>query len=84
MSLDMRPGMTIEGDLQPPTPINEPVWGYEPGSPERADLKRKLDQMASEVVEIPIIIGGKDYTTGNMGEVVVEQIIESPIRSPRL
>ena len=71
MSLDMRPGMTIEGDLQPPTPINEPVWGYEPGSPERADLKKKLDQMASEVVEIPIIIGGKDYTTGDMAEVVM-------------
>jgi len=63
--------MTIEGDLRPPMPINEPVWGYEPGSPERADLKKKLDQMASEVVEIPIIIGGKDYTTGDMGEVVM-------------
>ena len=71
MSLHMRPGLTIEGDLRPPTPINEPVWGYEPGSPERADLKRKLDRMASEVVEIPIIIGGKDYTTGDMGEVVM-------------
>ncbi len=71
MSLDMRPGMTIEGDLRPPMPINEPVWGYEPGSPERADLKKKLDQMASEVVEIPIVIGGKDYTTGDMGEVVM-------------
>ena len=71
MSLDMRPGMTMEGDLRPPAPVNEPVWEYEPGSPERADLKNKLDQMASEVVEIPIIIGGKDYTTGDMGEVVM-------------
>ena len=71
MSLDMRPGMTIEGDLRPPMPINEPVWGYEPGSPERADLKKKLDRMASEVVEIPIIIGGKDYTTGDTADVVM-------------
>ncbi len=71
MSLDMRPGMTIEGDLRPPMPINEPVWGYEPGSPERADLKKKLDRMASEVVEIPIIIGGKDYTTDDTADVVM-------------
>jgi 1-pyrroline-5-carboxylate dehydrogenase len=63
--------MTIEGDLRPPMPINEPVWGYEPGSPERADLKKKLDRMASEVVEIPIIIGGKDYTTGDTADVVM-------------
>ena len=63
--------MTVEGDLRPPTPINEPVWNYEPGSPERADLKKKLDRMASEVIEIPIIIGGKDYTTGSMGDIVM-------------
>ncbi|NNK49365.1 MAG: aldehyde dehydrogenase family protein, partial [Gemmatimonadetes bacterium] len=63
--------MTIEGDLQPPRPINEPVWGYEPGSPERADLKKKLDRMASEVIEIPIIIGGVDYTTGDTADVVM-------------
>jgi 1-pyrroline-5-carboxylate dehydrogenase len=63
--------MTIEGDLRPPTPINEPVWDYEPGSPERADLKKKLDRMAAEVIEIPIIIGGKDYTTGNMDDIVM-------------
>jgi 1-pyrroline-5-carboxylate dehydrogenase len=71
MSLDMRPGMTIEGDLRPPMPINEPVLKYEPGSPERADLRKKLDRMASEVIEIPIIIGGQDYTTGDTGDVVM-------------
>ena len=71
MSLDMRPGMTIEGDLRPPPPVNEPVWGYAPGSPERAELKKTLDRMASEVVEIPIIIGGKDYTTGDTANVVM-------------
>jgi len=71
MSLDMRPGMTIEGDLRPPVPINEPVLKYEPGSPERADLRKKLDRMASEVIEIPIIIGGQDYTTGDTGDVVM-------------
>jgi 1-pyrroline-5-carboxylate dehydrogenase len=63
--------MTMEGDFQPPTPINEPVWGYEPGSPERADLKKKLDRMASEVIEIPIIIDGVDYTTGDTGDIVM-------------
>ncbi len=71
MSLHMRPGMTIEGDLRPPAPVNEPERGYEPGSAERAELKQKLDAMASEVVEIPIIIGGEDYTTGDTGDVVM-------------
>ena len=71
MSLDMRPGLTIEGDLRPPLPVNEPVLQYAPGSRERAELKKMLDRMASEVVEIPVIIGGEDHTTGDTGEVVM-------------
>jgi len=71
MSLDMRPGLTIEGDLRPPFPVNEPILEYEPGSPERAELKKTMDRMATEVVEIPIIIGGEDHTTGDTGEVVM-------------
>ena len=73
MSLYMRPGMTIEGDLRPPTPVNEPVWDYAPGSAERADLKRTMDRMASEVVEIPIIVGGVDYTTGDTADIVIKE-----------
>jgi 1-pyrroline-5-carboxylate dehydrogenase len=46
-----------------PTPVNEPVKQYAPGSPERAELKARLDAMAKERVEIPIVIGGKEIRT---------------------
>ena len=56
---------------RPPTPVNEPVLGYLPGSPERAALKLELDRQSSEVIEIPCIINGKEVFTGD----VVEQVM---------
>jgi 1-pyrroline-5-carboxylate dehydrogenase len=47
-----------------PTPINEPIKSYAPGSPERAELKARLASMSTEHVEIPLIIGGKEIRTG--------------------
>ena len=52
-------------------PANEPVKEYRPGSPERLALEKELVKQSSEIVEIPIIIGGKEVRTGNMGEVVM-------------
>ncbi len=51
-----------------PSPINEPVLSYAPGSFERAALEAELARMKGEVIEIPLIIGGKEVRTGNMGE----------------
>jgi hypothetical protein len=51
-----------------PNPVNEPVLCYLKGSPEREELQRVLQKMRSEVIEIPIIIGGKEIKTGNLGE----------------
>ncbi len=48
-----------------PVPLNEPVRTYAPGSPERVSLKARLKQMAGERIEIPLIIGGKDISTGD-------------------
>ena len=62
-------GRTVEGDHRPPVPVNEPVLEYAPGSPERAELKAKLEDMKSEVVEIPLVIDGEDVFTGNVSEV---------------
>src|SRR5262249_45295969 len=39
------------------------------GSPERATLKRTLDEMAKSPVEIPLVIDGKDVHTRARGEV---------------
>ena len=54
-----------------PTPVNEPVKGYAPGSPERASLKKKLAQMSAEKIDIPLVIGGKEIRTGNIGRAVM-------------
>ncbi|MFL6591134.1 MAG: L-glutamate gamma-semialdehyde dehydrogenase [Luteimonas sp.] len=54
-----------------PTPVNEPVKSYAPGSPERASLKVKLDELSSQTVEMPLVIGGKDVHTGRTGKAVM-------------
>lgn len=53
------------------TPVNEPVRAYAPGSPERASVKAQLDAMASEQIDIPIVIGGEEIRTGDTGTSVV-------------
>lgn len=52
------------GLFRAPTPINEPVLGYAPGSPERAALKAELARQASQEVEVGPIIGGKKIHSG--------------------
>jgi len=48
-----------------PTPANEPVYSYAPGTPERAKLKAALDEVKSKQIEIPLVIDGKEIATGN-------------------
>src|SRR5688572_6404711 len=61
----------FNGVRRVPTPINEPVKSYAPGSPERAELKARLEQMSSEKLDIPLIIGGREVRTGNMAQAVM-------------
>ncbi|WP_330228659.1 L-glutamate gamma-semialdehyde dehydrogenase [Nocardia sp. NBC_00508] len=42
-----------------PTPSNEPVHTYAPGSPERERLLGKLAELSAEPVDVPLVIGGK-------------------------
>jgi len=56
------------GSPNVPTPINEPVKSYAPGTPERAALKEKLTELLSQQIEIPLIIGGEEVKTGDIGE----------------
>jgi len=56
-----------------PVPVNEPVYSYAPGTPERAKLKAALKEMSAEKIEIPLIIGGKEIRTGKLGKVVMPQ-----------
>jgi 1-pyrroline-5-carboxylate dehydrogenase len=54
----------------PPEPRNEPVKDYAPGSPERAELQKRLRELERDRVEIPLVIGGKDVKTGTTFEAV--------------
>ena len=53
-----------------PVSANEPVKAYLEGSPERVALDAELKRQYNTVVDIPIIIGGKEIRTGNTGKVV--------------
>ena len=44
-------------------PKNEPVKAYLSGSPERASLKKELERQSAQVVQVPMIIGGKEVWT---------------------
>ena len=63
--------MSAPGIFRPPPPTNEPVRDYEPGSPQRESLKRRLDEMRDERIEIPCVIGGEDVRTGRTREAVM-------------
>jgi len=54
-----------------PTAVNEPVCHYEPGTPQREELKAKLKELKSQELEIPLIIGGQEVYTGNTAESVM-------------
>ncbi len=45
-------------------PSNEPILSYLPSSPETVRLKEQLAMMAGDEVDIPIIINGREYRTG--------------------
>lgn len=53
------------GFYKVPTPHNEPVKVYAPGSPERAEVKAMIAKMRSEEIEIPMVIGGQRIKTEN-------------------
>jgi 1-pyrroline-5-carboxylate dehydrogenase len=59
------------GIFSVPTPRNEPVLSYLPGSPERKALRAELDRMGGEVVEIAPRIGGRRVATGRTADVVM-------------
>ena len=63
--------MSVAAISRPPPPANEPVKDHAPGSPEREELKRWLDQMQGDRIEIPCVIGGEEVRTGDTFEAVM-------------
>lgn len=52
-----------KGIYNVPTPANEPVKSYAPGTPERAELKKQLELLRSQELDIPMFIGGEEVRT---------------------
>ncbi|MPZ00210.1 MAG: L-glutamate gamma-semialdehyde dehydrogenase [Actinophytocola sp.] len=48
----------------PPTPVNEPVFDYAPGTPARAELADKLVELAKEPLELTMTINGEQRMGG--------------------
>jgi 1-pyrroline-5-carboxylate dehydrogenase len=63
--------VSAHGTFRVPEPYNEPVKGYVPGSPEREEVRRRLDELSSQRLEIPLVIGGEDVQTGDTFEAVM-------------
>jgi 1-pyrroline-5-carboxylate dehydrogenase len=63
--------VSAPGIFRPPPPLNEPVRGYEPGSPQRASLQKRLEEMRKERLDIPCVIGGEDVRSGTTREAVM-------------
>ena len=67
-----RPGLTgFNGVRRVPQAVNEPIRSYAEGSPEKKALKERLESMANDRVEIPVIIGGKEYRSGELARSVM-------------
>ncbi len=61
----------MNGHFALPTAKNEPLLDYSPGSPARDSLKAELKRQSEITLDIPVIIGGKDISTGNLKTVVM-------------
>lgn len=57
--------------VRTPMPVNEPISDYAPGSHQRTLLKKALEQLSKESLEIPVIINGQEFRTGQTGQVVM-------------
>ena len=54
----------LKGFFNVPLPENEPVKNYSPDSPERAALKKAIEEARSSKLDIPMYIGSEKVTTG--------------------
>ena len=62
--------MSAHGIFRVPEPHNETVRSYAPGTPEREELRLRLQELESQEVEIPLVIGGERVATGNTFQAV--------------
>ena len=54
-----------------PTPINEPVKSYAPGTPERTRVTDTIKRLEKEVLEIPVLAGSSEIRSGKTVDVTM-------------
>jgi len=62
--------MSTHAIFRVPEPHNEPVRSYAPGTPEREELRRRLAELKSQQLDIPLLIGGEEVRTGDTFDAV--------------
>ncbi|NII85549.1 MULTISPECIES: L-glutamate gamma-semialdehyde dehydrogenase [unclassified Pedobacter] len=60
----------LKGFFNVPTPVNEPINSYAPGTKERLLLKEAIADARSKQLDIPMFIGGQEVHTNNKKKVV--------------
>src|SRR3954447_11839618 len=64
-------GGMLDAITSVPSPVNEPVRSYAPGSPERSSLESRLKELGAERIDLPTTIDGKQaLAAGDRIEVV--------------
>jgi 1-pyrroline-5-carboxylate dehydrogenase len=53
------------GNFRVPLPVNEPVYSYAPGTPERAKIEQAVKELKKNKLDIPMVIGGREIRVGN-------------------
>eukprot|EP00689_Sawyeria_marylandensis_P002720 EC824415.1.p1 GENE.EC824415.1~~EC824415.1.p1 ORF type:complete len:108 (+),score=56.65 EC824415.1:19-342(+) len=47
---------------------NEPLLNYEEGSKDRSDLLKECENLKKNITEVPVVINGVEYKTGEFQE----------------
>jgi 1-pyrroline-5-carboxylate dehydrogenase len=61
----------VSASRRVPSPVNEPVCTYAPGSPERLRIEAQLTATGNDRIDIPLVIGGRRIRTGKTRAVVM-------------
>lgn len=57
--------------IQSARPANEPALSYAPGTTERLELLKKLEELRAKQADIPLFIGGAEVRTGKTSPVII-------------
>ncbi len=63
--------LKMNANLAARKPANEPILTYAPGKPERGQVKEMLRAQSAEVLDIPLIIGGREVRTATKAKCVM-------------